>query len=139
MGGFGKFTFPFNPVHTARPKARSCSGSILLKSKTALINFGNVAIVVFLLSIKIEHASVFGVARTRPYKGTPVTKRCAFGFLAVSITCVLTWIVETVAEMRFVAFLRRAKRKRASAQPQEWRSEERRVGKECRSRWSPYH
>src|SRR3989475_2364604 len=22
---------------------------------------------------------------------------------------------------------------------QEWRSEERRVGKECRSRWSPYH
>src|SRR2546430_4605491 len=24
-------------------------------------------------------------------------------------------------------------------QVQEWRSEERRVGKECRSRWSPYH
>ena len=23
--------------------------------------------------------------------------------------------------------------------PQPWRSEERRVGKECRSRWSPYH
>ena len=23
--------------------------------------------------------------------------------------------------------------------PQEYRSEERRVGKECRSRWSPYH
>ena len=23
--------------------------------------------------------------------------------------------------------------------PTEWRSEERRVGKECRSRWSPYH
>src|SRR5439155_18359849 len=23
--------------------------------------------------------------------------------------------------------------------PQAWRSEERRVGKECRSRWSPYH
>ena len=22
---------------------------------------------------------------------------------------------------------------------EEWRSEERRVGKECRSRWSPYH
>ena len=22
---------------------------------------------------------------------------------------------------------------------QKWRSEERRVGKECRSRWSPYH
>src|SRR5258707_12862658 len=23
--------------------------------------------------------------------------------------------------------------------PNQWRSEERRVGKECRSRWSPYH
>src|ERR1035437_2606743 len=23
--------------------------------------------------------------------------------------------------------------------PRQWRSEERRVGKECRSRWSPYH
>ena len=23
--------------------------------------------------------------------------------------------------------------------PLSWRSEERRVGKECRSRWSPYH
>ena len=23
--------------------------------------------------------------------------------------------------------------------PEVWRSEERRVGKECRSRWSPYH
>ena len=26
-----------------------------------------------------------------------------------------------------------------SAVPSEYRSEERRVGKECRSRWSPYH
>ena len=25
------------------------------------------------------------------------------------------------------------------ATPEFWRSEERRVGKECRSRWSPYH
>ena len=24
-------------------------------------------------------------------------------------------------------------------QPEDYRSEERRVGKECRSRWSPYH
>ena len=24
-------------------------------------------------------------------------------------------------------------------EPPSWRSEERRVGKECRSRWSPYH
>ena len=26
-----------------------------------------------------------------------------------------------------------------SQQSSKWRSEERRVGKECRSRWSPYH
>src|SRR3712207_9125708 len=25
------------------------------------------------------------------------------------------------------------------SRPKHWRSEERRVGKECRSRWSPYH
>ena len=29
--------------------------------------------------------------------------------------------------------------KHMKRQPTEWRSEERRVGKECRSRWSPYH
>ena len=28
---------------------------------------------------------------------------------------------------------------RAGARSKRWRSEERRVGKECRSRWSPYH
>ena len=27
----------------------------------------------------------------------------------------------------------------AEQDPSDWRSEERRVGKECRSRWSPYH
>ena len=27
----------------------------------------------------------------------------------------------------------------SSGGPEQWRSEERRVGKECRSRWSPYH
>src|SRR2546429_1669155 len=30
-------------------------------------------------------------------------------------------------------------RQAAPSTPAEWRSEERRVGKECRSRWSPYH
>src|SRR2546427_5906679 len=30
-------------------------------------------------------------------------------------------------------------RRRAGAEPNHRRSEERRVGKECRSRWSPYH
>src|SRR3712207_9199421 len=30
-------------------------------------------------------------------------------------------------------------RKAAGGVTSDWRSEERRVGKECRSRWSPYH
>ena len=30
------------------------------------------------------------------------------------------------------------KRRQFSENHQSWRSEERRVGKECRSRWSPY-
>src|SRR5438067_7846956 len=34
---------------------------------------------------------------------------------------------------------RRRSRARRSAESPESRSEERRVGKECRSRWSPYH
>ena len=29
--------------------------------------------------------------------------------------------------------------KRRATKVGDWRSEERRVGKECRSRWSPYH
>ena len=98
------------------PGGETLQGALILpKLSAALINFGIVAIVVFLLSFKIEHASVFGVARTRSYKCTRVTKRGAFGFLAVSITCVLMWIVETVAGMRLVSFLRHAKRKRAQS------------------------
>ena len=30
-------------------------------------------------------------------------------------------------------------KKRGCCRNEKWRSEERRVGKECRSRWSPYH
>ena len=46
--------------------------------------------------------------------------------------------------VRFVSILSKAGRVRASIPIRlppsgEWRSEERRVGKECRSRWSPYH
>src|SRR5574337_2222899 len=40
---------------------------------------------------------------------------------------------------RLAPELRRRLRERFGVVPQEIRSEERRVGKECRSRWSPYH
>src|SRR5256884_5460766 len=32
-----------------------------------------------------------------------------------------------------------AGKRRLQSEAEKWRSEERRVGKECRSRWSPYH
>ena len=43
--------------------------------------------------------------------------------------------------MRRLGIYERAPSKKKKYQPTEWitRSEERRVGKECRSRWSPYH
>ena len=48
---------------------------------------------------------------------------------AVPITCVVGIIYVIIR----VAIIKRNHLK------VEWRSEERRVGKECRSRWSPYH
>ena len=40
---------------------------------------------------------------------------------------------------RYVIGQDEAKKAVAIALRNRWRSEERRVGKECRSRWSPYH
>ena len=49
-------------------------------------------------------------------------------------------LVEPVKEHRFVLVLRaRSRAGAAKLSAQLSRSEERRVGKECRSRWSPYH
>ena len=45
-----------------------------------------------------------------------------------------------LAELDRLMQQNRSKTKRAGADiPEHLRSEERRVGKECRSRWSPYH
>jgi len=57
-------------------------------------------------SLNIEHASVFGLVHRRSLKSTAVAKRAARRFRVVSITCVLAWIVETVAQTRLVAFMR---------------------------------
>ena len=55
--------------------------------------------------------------------------------LRVSSTA-LRFVFWIVLGVLCIAFFRRRARSRAPGQP---RSEERRVGKECRSRWSPYH
>ena len=43
------------------------------------------------------------------------------------------------ATVQFAAAAERHHTKKAARVPAPARSEERRVGKECRSRWSPYH
>ena len=52
---------------------------------------------------------------------------------SVESTMQITKAMELVASSK----LRRAKERVENSRP--YRSEERRVGKECRSRWSPYH
>ena len=49
-------------------------------------------------------------------------------------------LVDTVSALEEkLAALRTAQAKFATYTQEQVRSEERRVGKECRSRWSPYH
>ena len=45
----------------------------------------------------------------------------------------LGWNLQEIDEVR------REYRRKSQDNPVDYRSEERRVGKECRSRWSPYH
>src|ERR1035437_9491928 len=47
--------------------------------------------------------------------------------------------IDLIAETGFVAQRDGAVRRGFDGGPDDVRSEERRVGKECRSRWSPYH
>ena len=50
-------------------------------------------------------------------------------YIAIYLVCFLI----------FIGWLLYEQRKSRKVAEQESRSEERRVGKECRSRWSPYH
>src|SRR5260370_16204737 len=77
----------------------------------------------------------------------------AFGTITLTVTaCLLLWgfqlpawagdatQVEPLALRKIMQELGRNMQAITGAISQEeWRSEERRVGKECRSRWSPYH
>ena len=53
-----------------------------------------------------------------------------YGLISCFCLVLGEWRVEGYAEARF---------HRQAARPVAYRSEERRVAKECRSRWSPYH
>ena len=47
--------------------------------------------------------------------------------------------LSAVCMLLFAVLMQTADRLIGQGQTAAWRSEERRVGKECRSRWSPYH
>jgi DNA-binding NtrC family response regulator len=46
---------------------------------------------------QIEHAGVFGIARTHPYRCTGLTKPAELGFLAFPIACASSRFVATVS------------------------------------------
>ena len=51
--------------------------------------------------------------------------------------CPATW--ENLSKIRLQTFVDYMEERLAPNSVRQYRSEERRVGKECRSRWSPYH
>ena len=66
------------------------------------------------------------------------------GISGVALTLILGWTLWDASQQEWEryqeAYYRQAVRLAQKGSQKEWaRSEERRVGKECRSRWSPYH
>src|SRR5947208_15433579 len=76
---------------------------------------------------------------------SPFTSRCSGELQNIKMACFdgldNQWLYTRPAVTfdQLVAFLAVAHEGRFSAASDTLRSEERRVGKECRSRWSPYH
>ena len=63
-----------------------------------------------------------------------------FGGIPVAESVVVTWIIMAVLLLGSIILVRNLKVENVGKkQVVLERSEERRVGKECRSRWSPYH
>ena len=52
---------------------------------------------------------------------------------------ILKTIAKETVDMRGIGFYSLGKHRKNMSDQKKERSEERRVGKECRSRWSPYH
>src|SRR5258707_11215203 len=82
-----------------------------------------------------------------PDHGIPLTQENILGGLST-----ILWALMIVVSLKYVVLIMRADNKgeggimalialamTAVKDHPQWRSEERRVGKECRSRWSPYH
>src|SRR5258707_9265291 len=82
-----------------------------------------------------------------PDHGIPLTEANILGGLST-----IFWALMIVVSLKYVVLIMRADNRgeggimalialaqQAIRNHPQWRSEERRVGKECRSRWSPYH
>src|SRR5258707_11083546 len=82
-----------------------------------------------------------------PDHGIPLTPENILGGLST-----IFWALMIVVSLKYVVLIMRADNRgeggimalialamTAVKEHPHWRSEERRVGKECRSRWSPYH
>src|SRR2546422_10745451 len=95
------------------------------------LGFGSAFLVLFTLSCDrqplepVFDAAAVGAPGLRAPSGTDAKP-------SNSSTIDITWTDNSPNEAGF-----RIERSATNAGP--WRSEERRVGKECRSRWSPYH
>ena len=102
-----------------------------------------------LVNVKISASSI-GRTSILSYQKDSYIDMCIFPLLACNICVMIVWILSTTAFSDKVVF----SYKHNKFVPMEvmlwwnnikgrvtghYRSEERRVGKECRSRWSPYH
>ena len=90
------------------------------------------------------HASLLGYARRHfgPRDAEEITQETftrAYELLDLSRESRRQWAWLTVVARNIAADLGRQRRLCDVPRDEQMRSEERRVGKECRSRWSPYH
>jgi len=84
-------------------------------------------------------ASAVGEDRVAAERAAALDLVAACGFLPLAIRCAATWLADRPAPAIGVLAHHLSHGRMEELPAAVARSEERRVGKECRSRWSPYH
>src|SRR2546425_9288626 len=97
------------------------------------------------VELKLEPGAVF-TFKTQPYPGWDGIVNCRILEIESHRKLSYTWVVGDMDIDTVVTFTltptasgTRLSLVQSGFKPEQKRSEERRVGKECRSRWSPYH